>query len=540
MNPSTETATDTQGNEDMPQASATSVTAPAPIKLDKEEIPTVLGKLRTLVQDKTRFEPHDITPLDEEDVLQEFSLQANYALEARFEQRVINGYFTPAGNDCRCGSHEVGALAHVQEKERLRRAAGKLDNALRQPGQAYNGVEAGVYLPHAVKYWHLDTCSNCTGRGRINCHTCYGATTETCWNCHGGRTVSCDAYGCYGSGKVSCSYCSGSGTVSEQVTDHITVQVPTTTYSNGSSHTSYHSETRPQYRTEYRSCYHCSYGKVSCNTCHGSGSINCGTCRASGKVTCRTCSGVGDLRCNPCDGSGKVGKAAWVDVHVTPGYSVSLPKQVPDDARRIRDKESVHSLAAIASSLALAKVSIYNEDQPQEVDALYAAKLRIVRLDASCNAEKHHLVAYGTDLRWLTLDDIVEKLLRGDLKALSDALAGSADDGLFSAHVQGLLTPLRDVAASELNADVIESVLSGDADHAHVDVVSADYANNVRTCVLGALRQVYTRLAKQFWWKARWPLWSPPSPRGSSPDAGRPPSPACSSRAPATGCSTAR
>ncbi|OEZ81423.1 Sel1 repeat protein [Janthinobacterium sp. HH106] len=502
MNPSTETAHETQGIEDAPQVTETAVAAPAPVKLGKEDIPTVLGKLRTLVQDKTRFEPHDITPLGEEDVLQDFSLQANYALEARFEQRVINGYFTPSGNDCRCGSHEVGALAHAQEKERLRRAAGKLDNALRQAGQAYNAIEAGAYLPHAVKYWHLDTCVPCSGKGRIGCHTCHGATTETCWNCHGGRTVSCDAYGCYGSGKVSCSYCSGSGTVAEQVTDYITVQVPTTTYSNGSSHTSYHSETRTQYRTEHRNCYHCSFGKVTCNTCHGSGNINCGTCRASGKVTCRTCSGAGDLRCNPCDGSGKVGTAAWVDVHVTPGYSVSLPKPAPDDARRIRDKESVHSLAAIASSLALAKVSIYNEDQPQEVDALYAAKLRIVRLDASCNAEKHHLVAYGTDLRWLTLDDIVEKLLRGDLKALSDALAGSADDGLFSAHVQGLLTPLRDVAASELNADVIESVLSGDADHAHVDVVSADYANNVRTCVLGALRQVYTRLAKQFWWKS--------------------------------------
>ena len=253
MNPSTDTAHETLGSEDAPQVKETAVTAPAPIRLEKEEVPTVLGKLRTLVQDKTRFEPQDITPLDEEDVLQEFSLQANYALEARFEQRVINGYFTPAGNDCRCASHEVGALAHAQEKERLRRAASKLDNTLRQPGQAYNGVEAGAYLPHAVKYWHLDTCGNCTGRGRINCHTCHGATTETCWNCHGGRTVSCDGYGCYGSGKVSCSYCSGSGTVSEQVTDYITVQVPTTTYSNGSSHTSYHSETRPQYRTEYRS-----------------------------------------------------------------------------------------------------------------------------------------------------------------------------------------------------------------------------------------------------------------------------------------------
>ena len=503
MNPSTETATGTAGSAELPDVPASTVTAAAaPIKLEKEGVPTVLGKLRSLVQDKTRFEPHDITPLAEEDVLQEFSLQANYALEARFEQRVINGYFAPTGNDCRCGAQEVGALAHSQEKERLRRAASKLDNALRQPGQAYDGVEAGVYLPHGVKYWHLDTCNPCHGKGRVSCHTCHGATTETCWNCHGGRNVSCDAYGCYGSGKVSCSYCSGSGTVAEQVTDYITVQVPTTTYSNGSSHTSYHSETRPQYRTEHRSCYHCSYGKVCCSTCHGSGNIHCGTCRASGSVTCRTCSGVGDLRCNPCDGSGKVGMAAWVDVHVAPGYSVSLPKQAPDDARRIRDKESVHSLAAVASSLALAKVSIYNEDQPQEVDALYAGKLRIVRLDAACNGEKHHLVAYGTDLRWLTLDDIVEKLLRGDLKALSDALAGSADDGLFSAHVQGLLAPLRDVAASELNADVIESVLSGEADHAHVDVVSADYANNVRTCVLGALRQVYTRLAKQFWWKS--------------------------------------
>ena len=225
MNPSTDTATDTQGSEDMPQASATAVTAPAPTRLDKEEIPTVLGKLRTLVQDKTRFEPQDITPLSEEDVLQDFSLQANYALEARFEQRVINGYFTPSGNDCHCASHEVGALAHAQEKERLRRAAAKLDNALRQPGQAYNGIEAGVYLPHAVKHWHLDTCSNCHGKGRISCHTCHGLTTETCWSCHGGRTVSCDGYGCYGSGKVSCSYCSGSGTVSEQVTDYVTVQV---------------------------------------------------------------------------------------------------------------------------------------------------------------------------------------------------------------------------------------------------------------------------------------------------------------------------
>ena len=505
MNPSEPTASMETGDDKTPIAPASTVTPPdqAPIGLNKSPAgDSVLEKLRTLVEYKTRFEPHQITALAEEELLQDFALQANYVLEARLENRLINGYFSPApGDDC-CAAHQVQPRAQAETKERLRRAAGKLETALQQSGHRYNAIEPGLYLGHAVRHWHLDQCLGCHGKGRVNCTTCYGSTEETCWKCHGGRTVSCDGYGCFGSGKVACTYCDGSGSVSEQVTDYVQESVPTTIYENGSSRTVYHTETRPHYRTVSRSCHHCSYGKVNCLTCHGSGNINCGTCRASGSVTCRTCNGVGDLHCNPCDGSGKTGNAAWLDVHVAPAYSVNLPKQAPDDARRIRDKEGVHALAQLAGSLALAKVSVYDPDHPQEVDALYAGKLRIVRLDAVCNQEKHHVVAYGSELRWLTLDDIIEKLLRGDLKTLTDALAGSADDGLFSSHVESLLTPLRDVAASELNADVIESVLSGENDHAHMDVVSPDYANSVRTGVLGALRQVYTRLAKQFWWKA--------------------------------------
>ena len=496
MNPASETASDGHSHTGLPAE-------PAPINLGKHDapaMPTVLGKLRTLVQDKTRFEPQDITPLAEDEVWQEFALQANYTLDTRLELHHINGYFTPAASDHCCDSHDVATPAQAQAKDRLRRAAGKLQAALQAAGHAYNSVPEGLYLGYASRQWHLDTCNSCTGHGRVGCTTCYGSTTETCWTCHGARTVTCPAWGCL-NGKVSCSYCSGSGFVTEQVADYVTVEVPTTIYENGSSRTSYHTESRTQYRNVQRNCYHCSYGKVTCNTCHSAGYVDCGTCHRRGNMPCRTCGGVGDLHCNPCDGSGKVGHVAWIDVHVTPAYSVSLPKQASDDARRIRDREGVHALAAIAGSLALSRVSIYDEDHPQEVDALYAGKFNIVRLDAACNGATHHLVAYGSDLRWLTLDDIVEKLLRGDLKALSDALAGSLDDGLFSSHVQGLLTPLRDVAASELNADVIEAVLSGDANHAHADVVSPDYAENVRTCVLGALRQVYTRLAKQFWWK---------------------------------------
>ena len=493
MNPVSETSSDNTGGTSAPPS-------PAPINLGKDDAPTVLGKLRTLVQDKTRFEPQDITPLAEDETWQEFALQANYTLDTRLELHHINGYFAPAASDHFCASGDVATPAQAHARDRLRRAAGKLATALQAAGHAYNSVPEGLYLGYASRQWHLDTCSSCTGDGRVGCTTCYGSTTETCWTCHGKRTVTCPAWGCHG-GKVSCSYCSGNGYVNEQVTDYVTVDVPTTVYENGSSRTTYHTETRTQYRNVQRNCHHCSYGKVPCTTCHSAGYVDCGTCHRRGTMPCRTCGGVGDLHCNPCDGSGKVGHVAWIDVHVTPAYSISLPKQASDEARRIRDKEGVHSLAAIAGSLALAKVSIYDEDHPQEVDALYGGKFNIVRLDAACNGATHHLVAYGSDLRWLTLDDIVEKLLRGDLKALSDALAGSADDGLFSSHVKGLLTPLRVVAPSELHAVVIEAVLSGDTRHAHADVVSPDYAENVRTCVLGALRQVYTRLAKQFWWK---------------------------------------
>jgi hypothetical protein len=36
-----------------------------------------------------------------------------------------------------------------------------------------------------------------------------------------------------------------------------------------------------------------------------------------------------------------VGKAAWIDVHVAPGYSVSLPKQAPDDAPHPRQERAL-------------------------------------------------------------------------------------------------------------------------------------------------------------------------------------------------------
>lgn len=156
MNPVSETNGDDTGGASAPAS-------PAPINLGKDDAPTVLGKLRTLVQDKTRFEPQDITPLAEDDVLQDFSLQANYTFEARLEQRHINGYFTPSASDHCCASHEVTPFAQGQTKDRLRRAAARLGTELNGAGHAYDAIADGLYLGHAVKQWHLDTCHSCAG-----------------------------------------------------------------------------------------------------------------------------------------------------------------------------------------------------------------------------------------------------------------------------------------------------------------------------------------------------------------------------------------
>lgn len=474
-----------------------------PVVLEKARPVSVLDKVRALVQEKTRFEPEDISAVTESDTLQDYALVATHSLEARFESRVIDGFFERTTSDVACSdAWQVDIQAEAQTALRLQLAGQRMETQLRSRDAQYDEIPDGLYLPHASKNWHLATCAGCHGDGRVQCHHCHGRKSETCYHCNGARTVTCSAYSCNGSGKINCSVCSGSGQLQESTTEYVTVNVPVTTYENGNSHTSYRSETQPVHGTRSVTCHSCSYGKITCYTCSGSGHNNCGTCHASGSISCRTCAGRGDVTCGPCSGSGKRGNAAWVDVYATQQYAITLPDDADADARAIAAGNDVAAIAALSQVVKLGKIKFDNLDAPATVSARYQGKLRTVRLDAVCNDSHHHIVAYGTDLRWLTLDNIVEKLLRGDLQALATALNRSADDSALSSSVVALLAPLRDVAASELNAEVIEAVLDGAVDHGYSAILSPDYVDQVRTCVLGALRHVYTRLARRFWWQS--------------------------------------
>ncbi|WP_348698382.1 hypothetical protein [Duganella fentianensis] len=459
-----------------------------------------LEMVRTLVRDKTRFEPDDLQQLHGEDLQQPMTLSAHYTLRTHLAEHAINGAtFSAHASDHRCDSRfEVVDAANDDSDDRLKVAHAKLAQHLARADAEYNSVSEGRYLGYARRHWHLEGCTPCCGSGKVSCYTCHGSRQETCDQCSGRRTVSCTGIGCYG-GQVNCTTCYGTGSVRSSETYTEPVSVATTVYRDGQSYTSYHTEYQSRSRDVSRPCSGCSYGKVQCRVCWGSGIVNCVRCGASGSITCRTCTGAGKLTCNPCAGSGKVGKTAWIEVHAAIEYALTLPDQAGDDVRRITAAAGLHGTAVMADQLRLAQV-VTQPHRVGEFRADYQLLLRIVRLAVECSEKEYDLVAYGKPLAWLTLDDIVEDLLRKDLQALSQALAQVADDGLLAADVDALLKPLHAVAASELNADVIESVLDGNTEQSHGHVVSLDYAQTVRTAVLGALRHIYTRQAKRSWW----------------------------------------
>ena len=483
--------------------SGTSVEA-LPVLLSDAPESSAYGNICDLIRNKTRFEPADVDKIKEQDEEQSYSLEVRYTLEARVEKLEINGLFVRTTQDHECDNDFAFVQDDAEDEcpSRLKQAAALLRSGLEQSETAYNGIAEGLLLKHDCKHWHLHDCFSCSGSGRVSCHTCDGERKETCWRCNGGLFIICDAYGCLG-GQQNCLTCGGRGHVSRQVSYQTTVQVPTTTWSNGVSQTSYHTEYRTEYRTEQDPCpsYNCFGGKIQCSRCSGTGRIQCPTCFATGKVTCRTCSGVGDLSCEPCSASGKLGDAAWVDVYAKPTYHLQLPDGCPDDAQAIVGREGSHGIAGISQSIGLVNTEVDNSELPSSLTASYQGVLRIVRLDTRCNGDEYHLVAYGNDLRWMTTDSMVEDLLHGDLKALQTVLSETADDGLLSSKIDHLLLPLKHVTASELNADVVEAALSRESHQSYEKFVSADYVRDIQKGILGALRQIYTRLAKQLWWQ---------------------------------------
>lgn len=452
--------------------------------------PTVLANARKLIEDKTRFEPEEIQPVSESENFQPYGISVCHVLDAKPTIEAITGHFVRHTHDKNTFDPVGDATNEVAVQ--LINAANTLEVDLSKPAIKYNQVEPGLLLRHPHKHWYLSTCGGCAGAGKNSCGTCYGKGRVTCHRCSGGRIITCDVSRCSG-GKVNCPQCGGQGRIPHQVA----YQTQNRYFANGSWQVQYGTG----YRTEYRNCNGCYGGKINCSRCSGTGRINCPLCSASGQLTCSTCSGSGELLCQPCVGSGKVGQAAWVDVHVKQEYSYDLPETTPQDVRGMVEKEGLHGLPLISDSFKFVKTTIDNQEAPRSVTATFTGEFRVARQEVNCEGESAHLVAYGSDLRWWTLDGIIERLLQDDLNALTNVIVESANEGIFSSRIDHILANLKHVAASEINFDIVEAVLANKEITAHKGAVSDEYSKNVKNGIQVALRRIYVRRAKGFAWK---------------------------------------
>lgn len=447
----------------------------------------VFNSIRSLIRDKTRFEPEEVQLANDEAIQQSYSIQVNHEIEAVVTTEHITGFFKTQ-ETCEKAKAENPTLTAEQEQSKcLVLAASLIQDTIKKSETKYNLIQPGIVLPHARKYWSLSKCGICGAKGRIECSTCSGRCEETCWRCYGSKYIACDGYGCVG-GQVNCIYCSGSGQVSQSESYQ-------ESFWNGSN-----TEYRTAYRTVSVRCtaFGCMFGKTQCIKCQGIAQIGCYTCSRSGKITCRTCSGLGDITCGVCAGSTESGIASWVDVNVKSSYDLNL-LDAPDESSAAASKEGVDGLPLISQVFDYRSSNIEGTP-PHTISAHYDGQFELIKLNVSCGGNPFKLVAYGSDLRWLSFDGVIEHLVESDLSLLEKTLLECADDEISETRTDHLLEAIKHVVASEVNSDALNAELNKTNDQTS-QLMSQEFSARINRCILGSLRHIYLRMAKVFWWK---------------------------------------
>jgi hypothetical protein len=439
---------------------------------------TALGKLRDLIQTRTRFAAHDIRALSESLVTQALAITVSHTLSAELRTNSITGKTARAlpGTSCR---NAVEAATH-EEAARLSLATTQLNGLLHEAPAKYDVLLDGLILGPETIYYSLHTCSACHGRGNHTCQICNGVGRQQCTSCCGNRThlcVSCMA------GKVMCTSCHGSTNIDASGSEYFTVQ----TWVGDR----YETRTESRWVNRTQRCTTCFNGQLNCPSCSGTGRRQCGVCSGVGDLPCGGCTGKGSLACGGCDGSGSAGTDAWIEIHHLAAAVLIWPALPDPTAFKIEEKSGLDKIAAETRGLTLAGVS----GGATEVTATYAGTLDIMHLEVKFNAKEYKVVAFGQSRAWYDLDNIIQDLLSSDLEALRAALAVS-DRGL----TQPVATALHNVVASEINASLVDDAMSGSPTDELRVILSADYVHHLKETLLSAIQRFYLSARSSTWW----------------------------------------
>lgn len=405
-----------------------------------------LREMYAYTETSTRFGAGSLRVESASAALRQLHVVAHHELEVRWEWKEHHGTLSGNPGDFVTGDEAAhkGAMQAQVEEEVRRRVSTAEEIAARLGEGLYPGLSARVCFrthPRALLYRHR--CDPCSGQGRITCSACSGRGQSTCW-------------GCNGTGRTNCTSCGGRGSRTEYRTE----------WANGQSR----SVTRDV------PCFSCSYGKVTCSSCMGTGRTTCGACHGSGNVQCGDCGGHGALT-----------RVAHVRTYVTPEFSLvnqGEPGYVATTLARL-------GLPKLPSVGQVTTRRISPDPGGAEVRGDYDAAVWFCELVLSVGARSTSCLAFGMPPALAEAGGYLGDLLESDIEPLKRAwLPWSRSRAI------------KNFMASQVHRQIVASEANGHAPDAIANflrnVVSAEYVGRALAALAVAVR------AKLLWRELGW------------------------------------
>ncbi len=199
-------------------------------------------------------------------------------------------------------------------------------------------------------------------------------------------------------------------------------------------------------------------------------------------MKCQACGGTGSQRCRDCEATGWRHELRTVRCRVEPGFSVDFQDSDAEVAQRYRscDLPTLTTLAGVSQT----SVQIDNST----FERLYQWESQITRLRIDALGETVTLTGFGAEARVFNFQNLVEILLRADLRLLQEAVAATRPWS-FQAPA-ALLAAVKHCLLSEANAMIGEAGKDGN-DLAAAGGVSGEFSRGTAKALRSALHRLY-------------------------------------------------
>ena len=335
----------------------------------------------------------------------------------------------------------------------------------------------------------VETCSVCTGEGKVSCSRCSGSGETTCETCKGKGSSACEA--CEATGAVSCQTCKGSGVVMEERQRKV--------YDDAID------QERIEHYQEAAPCSVCNKkGSVTCRVCEGKGEIACPACEGRKTVTCVRCKGAGTETCAACAGTGKKHRILALSCTVHETFEVAPRSSDPEIASVLKSQPGIADVLRLSTAhRAVAETSANTMRRDTLVEVPVTSALISIG-----EQQKALIRGFGPEQEVLDYRNLAGMLLVGDMVQLDSAIAMTR---LVPPKVnETIYTALANVLASEANVAIVGEASKRtpqEMERVFRGVVTADYIKRAAAGIRTAVgRSYWAGLAKGPAWGFLLPL----------------------------------